>query len=119
MSSRPTKTTIDALHHTLAQVEEQAGLAPDDVCLIELKRILLNRVAELEASELAAATPKDQLPVQVDLLDSPADQPAVAVAVDLAITLLTDYLSPRPLEPVGAVLPAPDGTGLPDGKNRR
>lgn len=54
LAERPTRATIDALLQTLRQVEEQAGLAPDDVCLVELKRILLNRIAELEAVDLVA-----------------------------------------------------------------
>ena len=100
MSARPTRPTIDALRQTLIQVEEQVGLAPDDVCLVELKRILLNRVADLEVAESAANTPKGRPSIMagLNLEASPSDQPAVAVAVDLAVTLLTDFLPYRPSE---------------------
>lgn len=112
LSDRPTRASIDALRQTLAQVEEQAGLAPDDVCLVELKRILLNRIADLEGSYLAGNSPNDLAPTvaAVDLATSPAEQPAVAVAVDLAITLLTEYLPPRSLEPVEVASPIPNGS---------
>jgi hypothetical protein len=44
----------EALRSTLQMVEQQCGLAPDDPGLVELKRILLNRIAELEAVEAAS-----------------------------------------------------------------
>jgi hypothetical protein len=122
LPDRLTSTTIDALRKTLAQVEEQAGLAPDDVCLIELKRILLKRIVDLESAEhganspstdfLTGNSPRDRSAIAAGLnvRGLPADQPAVAVAVDLAITLLTGYLADRPLESVEAVGPAANGS---------
>ncbi|HEY2471287.1 MAG TPA: hypothetical protein VGI45_26070 [Terracidiphilus sp.] len=112
MPDRPTRTTIDALRQTLARVEEQAGLEPDDVCLLELKRILLNRIVDLEAAGLSANTRKDRpgIIAGLNVRTPSADQPAVAVAVDLAITLLTDYLSGRPGESVELVASTPDGS---------
>lgn len=105
LSDRPTRTTIDALRQTLAQVEEHSGLAPDDVALRELKRILLNRIADLEAAALVQSSPQDPISVAagLNLITPPEDQPAVAVAVDLAITLLSGYLTPRPLEAAPAI----------------
>ena len=100
MAPRPTRTTVDALRQTLTQVEEQAGLAPDDVCLIELKRILLNRIVELEAAEFAANSTKDRPPIlaALELATLSEDERAAAVAVDLAVSLLTDQLPSRPSE---------------------
>jgi hypothetical protein len=62
-------------------VEEESALAPDDVVLVELKRILLMRIAAFEEEE-----PND---AALPLAANPADESAVAVAVDLAISLLT------------------------------
>jgi hypothetical protein len=91
---------MDALRKALCQVEEQAGLAPDDLCLIELKRILLSRIVELEAVEFATDSSENRQPTiaALHLANSPNDQPAVVMAVDLAITLVTDYLFGRPTE---------------------
>lgn len=125
MPPRPTQKTIYALRQTLAQVEEHSGLAPDDVCLIELKRILLNRIVTLESAECEAnpapgSPPHRSLPNRhgneppilagFNIAAPLAEQPAVAVAVDLAITLLTDYLSGRPVEPVELAAPTRNGS---------
>jgi len=48
----PSAATIDGLKTTLQQVEQQSGLTPDDSSLVELKRILLGKIAELEAEKL-------------------------------------------------------------------
>ena len=118
LSDRPTRTTIDALRHTLAQVEEHSGIAPDDVCLRELKRILLNRIADLEAAEVAeTANAQPLASIGLDPPYTPQDQPAVAVAVDLAITLLSDYLPVRDADPRPSPIPDPLRSRL--SKNRR
>jgi hypothetical protein len=44
-------TAIAALRTTLETVVRQSGLTPNDPALVELKRILLGRIAELEAEE--------------------------------------------------------------------
>lgn len=61
LSDRPTRATIDTLRQTLRQVEEQAGLASDDVCLVELKRILLNRIVDLEGAEFSPDEDMEQV----------------------------------------------------------
>jgi hypothetical protein len=44
---------IDRLKSTLQQIEQQsAGLTPDDTAMVELRRILLGKIAELEAEKL-------------------------------------------------------------------
>jgi len=53
MPNKLSSAAIDALRSTLRQIEEQSGLMPDDSALLELKRILLSRIAELEAAKQA------------------------------------------------------------------
>ncbi|SRR6266568_7534188 len=52
MAPRPSAALVEALRATLQKVEQSSDLGPDDPALIHLKRILLRRVAELEALEL-------------------------------------------------------------------
>ncbi len=101
MSDRPTNAALEALRHTLERVEGESGLAPDDLVLVELKRILLMRIATLEATR---PPPPAMDPVAIDPAANPADEPAVAVAIDLAISLLADHLSGRPFESARGVV---------------
>lgn len=59
MSHRPTSNVIEALRATLEQVEERCDLGADDPTLVELRRIVLNRVADLQSSEAGTAEPAD------------------------------------------------------------
>jgi hypothetical protein len=43
------ESVIESLRLSIAQVEADYELAPDDPALIELKRIILNRIAEIES----------------------------------------------------------------------
>ena len=54
MYTKLSSAAIEAFRSTLRVVEEQCGLAPDDPSLLELKRILLSRIAELEAAQIAS-----------------------------------------------------------------
>lgn len=54
MYTKLSSTAVEAFRSTLQVIEEQCGLAPDDPSLLELKRILLNRIAELEVVEAAS-----------------------------------------------------------------
>jgi hypothetical protein len=49
MGSRPTENTIEALRLTIQQIEQTTDPSVDAQSVAELKRILLNRIAELEA----------------------------------------------------------------------
>lgn len=51
MLNKLSRTAVAALRATLKTVEQQSGLNPSDPALVELKRILLGRIAELEAEE--------------------------------------------------------------------
>lgn len=53
MYPKLSSAAIEGFRTTLRMVEEQCGLAPEDPSLLELKRILLGRIAELEAAEAA------------------------------------------------------------------
>lgn len=68
---------IDVFRATLQRVEEESGLAPDDPSLLELKRILLKRIAELELTrtEISAA-PNDASGSLAPTVD-PALEPVV------------------------------------------
>lgn len=54
MYPKLSSAAIEGFRSTLRMVEEQCGLEPEDPSLLELKRILLGRIAELEAVEAAA-----------------------------------------------------------------
>ena len=54
MYSKLSSAAVEAFRSTLRMVEAQCGLAPEDPSLIELKRILLSRIAELEMAEAAS-----------------------------------------------------------------
>ncbi len=49
MGPRPTESTIEALRLTIHQIEQTTDPGVDPESVAELKRILLNRIAELEA----------------------------------------------------------------------
>lgn len=49
------------LRDTLKRVEESAGLKPDDLALIELKRVILSKVIELEHQDAALSVLRAQL----------------------------------------------------------
>lgn len=48
MGHRPVSNTIAILHRTLEEIERDLDPVPDSMALGELKRIVLNRIAELE-----------------------------------------------------------------------
>lgn len=54
MGPRPTESTIEALRLTIHQIEQTTDPSVDAVSVAELKRILLNRIAELEADQAPA-----------------------------------------------------------------
>lgn len=53
---------IDSIRETLRKVEEAAGVSPDEWGLLELKRILLNRIDELDRTARQAPTQEDKTP---------------------------------------------------------
>ena len=51
MGSRPSRELLNVLRRTVDQFERNTDLAPDDPALVELKRLLLCRIAELQMLE--------------------------------------------------------------------
>jgi hypothetical protein len=72
MVSRPVPDTIDILRRTLLEIERDLDPVSDASALETLKRIILNRIAELEiqaASQAQAAAPGPELsPAEVTQL---------------------------------------------------
>ena len=50
MNPRPTRETIESLRITLHKLEQTADREHDEQSMADLKRIVLNRIAELEMS---------------------------------------------------------------------
>lgn len=103
MTSQFTTRTIDALRATLVQVEQRTGLAPDDPSLGTLKRILLQRIADLEAaaysSEVTESADRAVIGTALELAVSPStDESASSMAINLAVSLLAAQPSMHPLE---------------------
>jgi hypothetical protein len=61
MVPRPTTETIETLRRTLKQFEQTEGATNDPVDMTEMRRILLQRVAELEKDQTRhiVATPQE------------------------------------------------------------
>jgi len=93
---RPAHETLESLRLTLLKFEQTAEPEQDAEALSELKRILLQRIAELEAIEAiesAAAQTADK-PNPADLV------PPASVTVDGAKDLIADAdVSTPPAEP--------------------
>ena len=92
--------TIEALRVTLAQVEQQTDLAPDDPSLVTLKSILLQRIGQLQAVDEAAAQRAEREALEAALTASvaPGDDTAATLAIDLAVSLLAANPAGRPFE---------------------
>jgi hypothetical protein len=102
MSSQVATRTIEALRATLVQVEQQTGLAPDDPSLDTLKRILLQRIAELEAvaySEEPEPADRTVTGTALELAVGPGEQePARTLGINLAVSLLAGQATAQPSE---------------------
>ncbi len=51
VSTKPSDQLKNVLRATLAQVEQESGVSPDDPALVALKRIVLQRIADLELAQ--------------------------------------------------------------------
>ena len=63
MSAEPSEQLKNVLRATVAQVEQESGVSSDDPALVALKRIVLQRIADLE---LAQAVDPIQSPEATD-----------------------------------------------------
>ena len=75
MNPRPARETLDSLRVTLQKLEQAADPVSDGQDVVELKRILLNRIAELEALE--ALQPEEVVPEP-----APSDLPSIAAVAE-------------------------------------
>jgi hypothetical protein len=91
MTSRPTRETLDSLRVTLHRLEQTNDLASDGQDVVELKQILLNRIAELET--LNALSPRESEPAP---LSAPSDLPPLAAVTEEEA--IKDTMETVPLE---------------------
>jgi hypothetical protein len=76
MTARSPKETLESLRVTLQKLEQTSYAASDTQDIAELKQILLNRIAELEALSAMEPTEIESAP------SSPADLPSLAVVTE-------------------------------------
>lgn len=55
--SRPTLETLESLRATLAKLEQTEAVPDDSKSISELKRVLLNRIADLELAQILEKSP--------------------------------------------------------------
>jgi hypothetical protein len=73
MPRRPTQKTLRSLYATLQKLEQTDSPAQDEESITELKRVLLNRIADLELSKtLETADDEAEEPPQAADLIMPA-----------------------------------------------
>jgi len=56
MPRRPTRKTLESLHVTLQKLEQTENPVPNEESISELKRALLNRIADLELAKTLETT---------------------------------------------------------------
>jgi hypothetical protein len=102
IKARPAHETLESLRLTLLKIEQSAEPEQDAEALTELKRILLQRIAELEAIE-AIESGAAETTDQVEDKTNPADlMSPVAMTVDdsKGTAVLADVASPSVESPV-------------------
>ena len=77
MTARPARETLDSLRVTLQKLEQETDPASNGQDGVELKQIMLNRIAELEALQAL-------LPEEVASVSAPSDLPSIAVTTEEA-----------------------------------
>lgn len=75
MTARPAQETLDSLRITLQKLEQETDPASTGQDAVELKQIMLNRIAELEALQAL-------LPDEVASVPAPSDLPSIAVTTE-------------------------------------
>jgi hypothetical protein len=75
MTARPARDTLDSLRVTLQKLEQETDPASNGQDAVELKQIMLNRIAELEALQAL-------LPEEVVSVSGPSDLPSIAVTTE-------------------------------------
>jgi hypothetical protein len=83
IKGRPAHETLESLRLTLLKIEQSAEPEQDAEALAELKRILLQRIAELEAIQALEIQPVESDNAQTSEKTNPADLvPPESVKVD-------------------------------------
>lgn len=62
MASQAAQKEIDSILKTLNEVKQNSGFGPDDPSVIALEKIMLAKVAALEAAKVAAPVPDSTIP---------------------------------------------------------
>lgn len=70
MALHPASETVQSIRETLQTLEQNLGSAADQPDFGDLKRILLNRIADLEPVGVAVEEPNLEVAVQGNSLDS-------------------------------------------------
>ena len=86
MPRRPTQKTLESLHVTLHKLEQTENPVQNEESISELKRILLNRIADLElAKTLETTETEDEKAPEPNELASPhtTEESASADFVDM------------------------------------
>jgi hypothetical protein len=101
MKGRPAHETLESLRLTLLKVEQSAEPEQDREALAELKRILLQRIAELEAVQALEIQALESAAVQTADKPNAADLvPPSSVTVDEPKDIAVDAdVSTPPAEP--------------------
>jgi hypothetical protein len=74
MSHRPTPKSLESLHVTLQKLEQTGDPGQDNVWISKLKRVLVNRIADLELSKTFESEDYeiDKAPEPADLIPPPS-----------------------------------------------
>lgn len=98
MPNKLSSVAIEGLRSTLQKIEQQSGLMPDDSALLELKRILLGRIAELEDSEQAGPVLNGATIASAAGPRPASGDPAMRRALELAVSLVAERKAAGPLD---------------------
>ena len=94
MDSRAIQHEIDAILQTLDKAKQYAGLGPGDPSVIALERIMLDKVAELEALKtedaqaLHASQPDPAVPSLLAGIEEASDPHSVAAATSSRVNAI-------------------------------
>ena len=74
MPRRPTARSLESLHLTLQKLEQTSDPGKDDASISDLKRVLLNRIVDLELSKTLETKDDegDKAPEPADLVPPPS-----------------------------------------------
>ncbi len=74
MVSRPTREVLEGLRLTLQKLEQNFDSVEDEPAMADLKRILLLRIADLEAAEALEAAGREAVETPATCLNLPTKE---------------------------------------------